>query len=97
MKEENTIVKEEKTIQEETVLNDLRTILGTMAGKRFIGALLASSGRDRDPYRAGSFDATAYELGRLSVASSVAALVKEIDPFLLAECEIELENLDKQG
>jgi hypothetical protein len=83
-------------LREETLLKDLERILTTSEGKRFTAALLASSGRDRDPYRAGSFDSTAYELGRLSVATSIAALVKEIDPFLLAECELELDNLNKQ-
>ena len=83
-------------LREETLLRDLEMILATSEGKRFIGALLTSSGRDTDPYRPGSFDATAYELGRLSVAASVAALVKEIDPFLLAECETELENLNNK-
>ena len=83
-------------LREETLLKDLETIVTTTEGKRFIGALLAASGRDSDTYRAGSFDATAYELGRLSVASGIAALVKEIDPFLLAECEVELENMNRR-
>jgi hypothetical protein len=67
----------------------------TEAGKRVFGWLMDTSYRDRSSLVVGSFETTAYNEGMRAVANRLANTIRDIDPRLLAECEIAVREFDK--
>jgi hypothetical protein len=82
--------------KEEAMKQDLRRILELDSGKRVIGRILENNFRDRTTLVVGSFEHTAFNEGFRDAANMIANTIRDIDPHLIAECEIAVREFEKQ-
>jgi hypothetical protein len=74
---------------------DLKNVLALDSGKRLIGRLAGCAAPGHTTLVAGSFELSAYNEGLRAAACVLANAVREIDPRLLAECEIAVREFEK--
>jgi hypothetical protein len=75
---------------------DLSKVLRTAAGRRVLGRIIESGHRDDSSFAAGCPDITAFNEGMRAIANLLANSIKEIDPRLLADCEIAHRDFERQ-
>ena len=66
-------------------VEDLRSILKTVYGKRFVWKWLGAAGIFRQSFIAGSADSTAFNEGRRSIGNALLAEVLEVRPDSYSE------------
>jgi hypothetical protein len=73
---------------------DLQDVLSSEAGRRAIGGIFHDCGLWEAPFCGEGSTAQAFTDGRRAVAVEIANRIREIDPMLVARCEIEHRNFE---
>lgn len=71
---------EKLALQRKQFEEDLKKVVSTPAGLRFVARILAESGFGQTPYAVGSFDATAFNAGRQAVGAALFDAVARVAP-----------------
>jgi hypothetical protein len=78
--------------------DDLAAVLDMPAGRRLLARLMRLGMRDRltlSVDEGSGYAVTAFNEGKRAIASAIAESVREIDPRLLARCEIDLGEFER--
>ena len=87
---------ERKELQKTILQNDLKEVLSTESGRRIVGSIFHLCRKDAGTLSVGSFAHTAFQEGMRAVAVVLAGDIREIDPHLVAECEIAYAKFVKR-
>ena len=80
--------EELKELQKAILQNDLKEVLSTEFGRRIVGSIFHLCRKDAGTLAVSSFAHTAFQEGMRAVAVILSGDIREIDPHLVADCEV---------
>ncbi len=88
--------KQKERRKRESELNDLRSVMDTRQGRRFIWRYLSDAGVFRQSFVFGQADATSFNEGRRSLGLALLADIHELDPAVYLTMATEARNEERR-
>jgi NADP-dependent 3-hydroxy acid dehydrogenase YdfG len=83
-----------ENLREKRIGADLQEVLSSEAGRRVIGGIFHDCGFWKAIFCGEAVQATAFQEGLRAAAVGLANRIREIDPTLIARCEIDWRNFE---
>lgn len=83
---------EQEKLRKKQVLDDVSEVLSTEAGRRVFGSIFHAGRMSAGTLDVNSPTMTAFQEGMRAMANMLANTIRQIDPHLVADCEVSYDT-----